>query len=396
MPVPQHELYIGLMSGTSMDGIDAALVDFSQLDSPGAKPKLINTYNQPWPEAVQQTLIKARDIPDEQLSSLNSLDLHTAKIFAQACIRVLESTPYKAQDITAVGSHGQTIRHRPDLKQPFTLQIGNAKHIATLTGIDVISDFRTADMKAGGQGAPLAPAFHNFVFHHHKINRVIVNIGGIANLTILPKDKNPTNKNSKDNHHRVTGFDCGPGNTLMDAWITKHKQKNYDAEGAFAASGKTNATLLAKLLTDNYFQLAPPKSTGFEYFNLEWLDKHLDASLGKDMLGKSMDSADIQSTLCDLTAISIMRAINQYAAETKEVYICGGGAHNKELMRRLQAITQCPVATTKTLGIHPDWVEAMTFAWLAYQNTHQQTGNLPSVTGADKAVILGNLTKHPV
>jgi anhydro-N-acetylmuramic acid kinase len=377
MPTSLPELYIGLMSGTSMDGIDAALVDFS-----GSKPKLINTYNQPWPEAVQQTLINARDIPDGQLSSLSSLDLHTAEIFAQACVRVLEDTPYKSLDVIAVGSHGQTIRHRPDLDPPFSLQIGNAKRIATLTGIDVISDFRTADIQAGGQGAPLAPAFHDCIFHHHKINRVIVNIGGIGNITILPKDK----KNQS-----VTGFDCGPGNTLMDAWITKHKQKSYDAEGAFAASGKTNASLLAKLLMDGYFQIAPPKSTGFEYFNLEWLQKNLDV-----YRDEGIDSADIQSTLCDLTATSIIRAINQHASDTEEIYICGGGAHNSELMRRLQAITQCPIATTEELGIHPDWVEAMAFAWLAYRHNHQQTGNLPSVTGADKAVILGNLTKHPV
>ena len=365
MPSSQPELYIGLMSGTSMDGIDAALIDFS-----GPQPKLINTHSHPWPKAVQQSLVKARDIPDDEFSSLNPLDLHVAKIFAEACVRVLENTPYNTLDITAIGSHGQTIRHRPDIDKPFSLQIGNAQRIASLTGIDVISDFRTADIKAGGQGAPLAPAFHQAVFHHDKINRVIVNIGGIANITVLPKDKNQA----------VTGFDCGPGNTLMDAWIAKHKQQNYDAEGKFAASGKTNATLLAKLLMDDYFQLAPPKSTGFEYFNLEWLGKHID---------KEMDSADIQSTLCDLTATSIIRAINQYTDATDEIVICGGGAHNKELMRRLQAITKCPVTTTEVLGLHPDWVEAMAFAWLAYRYNHQKTGNLPSVTGANKAVILG-------
>jgi anhydro-N-acetylmuramic acid kinase len=371
MPSSQAELYIGLMSGTSMDGIDAVLVDFSQAEHSGAQAKLINTHSHPWPEDVQQALVKAKDTPDDELSSLNSLDLRVAKIFAEACVRVLEDTPFNTLDITAIGSHGQTIRHRPDIDKPFSLQLGNAQRIAGLTGIDVIADFRTADIKAGGQGAPLVPAFHQAVFQHDKINRVIVNIGGISNITVLPKDKSQA----------VTGFDCGPGNTLMDAWISKHKQQNYDAEGKLAASGKTNATLLAKLLMDDYFQLAPPKSTGFEYFNLEWLGKQVD---------KEMDSADIQSTLCDLTATSIIRAINQYTTDvTDEIYICGGGAHNKELMRRLQAITKCPVATTEVLGIHPDWVEAMAFAWLAYQHNHQQTGNLPSVTGAGKAVILG-------
>ena len=348
-----------------MDGIDAALVDFTE-----SQPKLINTHSHPWPKAVQQELVRARDIPDDELSSLSSLDLNVAKIFAEACVRVLEDTPYNTLDIIAIGSHGQTIRHRPEIDKPFSLQLGNAQRIAGLTGIDVISDFRAADIKAGGQGAPLAPAFHQAVFHHDKINRVIVNIGGIANITVLAKDKSIA----------VTGFDCGPGNTLMDAWASKYKQQNYDADGTFAASGKTNATLLAQFLMDDYFQLAPPKSTGFEYFNLEWLSKLVD---------KEIDSADIQSTLCDLTATSIIRAINQYTDITDEIVICGGGAHNNELMRRLQAITKCPVATTEVLGIHPDWVEAMAFAWLAYQHNHQLAGNLPSVTGANKAVILG-------
>jgi len=368
MPSSIPELYIGLMSGTSMDGIDAVLVDFSE-----AQPQLINTYSQPWPDDIQQALIKARDIPDEELSSLSSLDLRTAKIFAEACVRVLENTPHKSLDVIAIGNHGQTIRHRPNIDKPFSLQIGNAKRLAGLTGIDVISDFRTADIKAGGQGAPLAPAFHRAIFQDDRINRVIVNIGGIANITVLPKRKNQT----------VKGFDCGPGNGLMDAWILQHKQKNYDADGALASSGKTNATLLANLLMDGFFQLAPPKSTGFEYFNLEWLSKYLDSE---------MDVADVQSTLCDLTATSIIRAINQYAASTEEIVICGGGAHNKELMRKLQALTKLQVTTTETLGLHPDWVEAMAFAWLAYQHNHQQTGNLPSVTGAKKAVILGKKT----
>lgn len=376
MPSAPAELYIGLMSGTSMDSIDAVLADFS-----GLRPKLINTYNQPWPKALQQSLIEARHIPDHQLSKLNDLDNATAEVFAQACNRLLKNTPYKPVDVVAIGSHGQTIRHRPNLDKPFSLQIGNAKHIANLTGIDVISDFRTADIQAGGQGAPLTPAFHYFAFHHQKINRVIVNIGGIANITILPKDKNQT----------VTGFDCGPGNTLMDAWISKHSQKHYDDEGSLAASGKTSASLLATLLLDDYFQLTPPKSTGFEYFNLAWLNSYVASGIDKDM-----HNIDIQSTLCELTASSIIQAINQYAADTKEIYICGGGAHNNELMRRLQAKTQCPVATSEVLGIHPDWVEAVAFAWLACQNIHKQTGNLPSVTGASKAVILGKLTKHTV
>jgi anhydro-N-acetylmuramic acid kinase len=350
MPSSQPELYIGLMSGTSMDGIDAALVDFSE-----PLPKLVNTHSHLWPDDTQRTLIDARDLADDKLSSLSSLDIHTAEIFADACFKLLDNSSHQPQDIIAIGNHGQTIRHRPDIDSPFSLQIGNAQKLAELTCIDVISDFRTADIKAGGQGAPLAPAFHQAMFHHDKTSRAIVNIGGIANITVLPKDKNVT----------VTGFDCGPGNTLMDAWISQHKQQRYDAEGAFASSGKTNAALLASLLMDDFFQLVPPKSTGFEYFNLKWLDKYLD-----------------------------IRAINQYAPDTDEIFICGGGIHNKVLMQQLKTLTKSSVTTTETLGVHPDWVEAMAFAWLAYQNIHQQTGNLPSVTGADKAVVLGRLTRH--
>jgi anhydro-N-acetylmuramic acid kinase len=356
------------MSGTSMDSIDAVLVDFS-----GNHPALISTHSHRWPEMLQQALLAARGIPDDELDTLSSLDMQAAAVFAEACSQLLQKTSYQAQHIKAIGSHGQTIRHRPDIDNPFSLQIGNAQQLARLTGIDVISDFRTADIKAGGQGAPLAPAFHQAVFRHEKHSRIIVNIGGISNITILPADSNQA----------VTGFDCGPGNTLMDAWISRQQQLPYDADGALAAAGKTNAGLLARLLMDEYFQLTPPKSTGFEYFNMEWLDEHIDSEISV---------ADVQSTLCSLTATSIIRAINEHAPDTDEIYICGGGVHNKVLMNRIQALTRCPVETTETLGVHPDWVEAMAFAWLAYQNEHQRAGNLPSVTGADSAVVLGKKT----
>jgi len=368
MPSSRPDLYIGLMSGTSMDSIDAALVDFS-----GDHPSLVSTHSHRWPETLQQALLAAREIPDDELDTLSSLDMQAADVFDEACSQLLQKTSYQAQHIKAIGSHGQTIRHRPDIDNPFSLQIGNAQQLAGLTGIDVISDFRTADIKAGGQGAPLAPAFHQAVFRHEKHSRIIVNIGGISNITILPADSNQA----------VTGFDCGPGNTLMDAWISRQQQLPYDADGALAAAGKTNAGLLARLLMDEYFQLTPPKSTGFEYFNMEWLDEHVDSEISV---------ADVQSTLCSLTATSIIRAINEHAPDTDEIYICGGGVHNKVLMNRIQALTRCPVETTETLGVHPDWVEAMAFAWLAYQNEHQRAGNLPSVTGADSAVVLGKKT----
>lgn len=372
MPSSEPELYIGLMSGTSMDGIDAALVDFS-----GTQPVLIESHSHQWPEAIQQALIKARDIPDSELGTLSTLDKQTAEIFAEACNSLLDKTRFQADDIIAIGNHGQTIRHRPDIENPFSLQIGNAEKLTALTGIDVISDFRTADINAGGQGAPLVPAFHQAMFRNNKNSRVIVNIGGIANITALPKDV------ALD----VIGFDCGPGNTLMDAWISQHKQQPFDAGGAWCSAGKTNASLLASLLMDDYFQLPAPKSTGFEYFNLEWLNTKLTGEF---------DITDVQSTLCDLTATSIIRAINQYATDTDEIYICGGGVHNAELMRNIQKLTKSTIQTTEVLGVHPDWVEAMAFAWLAYQHAHQQTGNLPSVTGASKALVLGERSIHQV
>lgn len=369
MTASPPELYIGLMSGTSMDGIDAVLVDFSSTQA-----KLVTSHSHSWPTALQQALIDARGIPDNQLDTLSSLDMQTAEVFAEACFKLLDNTNYQSKDILAIGNHGQTIRHRPDIEKPFSLQIGNTDKLAALTDIDVISDFRNPDIQAGGQGAPLAPAFHLAAFYNAQVNRVVVNIGGISNITILAKDSNQP----------VTGFDCGPGNTLMDAWISQHNRQHCDKDGALASSGKTDVRLLATLLLDDYFKLPPPKSTGFEYFNLEWLNRYIDSE---------MAVADVQSTLCDLTATSIIRAINQYAPDTEEIYICGGGVHNQELMRQLQAITKCPVQTTEALGVHPDWVEAMAFAWLAYRYNHQLSGNLPSVTGARSAVILGSLTR---
>ena len=240
----------------------------------------------------------------------------------------------------------------------------------------MVADFRRADIEAGGQGAPLVPAFHNAVFRSAEKSRVIVNIGGIANITILPKD--PVQP--------VTGFDTGPGNTLMDAWTRQHRQQAFDRDGAFAASGRSDARLLANLLMDDYFRQPPPKSTGFETFNLDWLWAHL---------ANDIDHADVQSTLCDLTAVSIIRAINQHAPDTDEIFVCGGGAHNTELMQRLQSLAAQPVASTQQLGIDPDWVEAMTFAWLARQFKLALPGNIPHVTGAREAVVLGSLSRRP-
>jgi anhydro-N-acetylmuramic acid kinase len=362
------ELYVGLLSGTSVDSIDAVLADFST-----DTPRLIAALNKSWPQDIRDAILQTRTLPDNQLDTLNDLDRQTGELFASAANELLQHAGLTADKITAIGSHGQTIRHRPEAETPFSLQIGDATLIAELTGIDVVSDFRSADMNAGGQGAPLVPAFHRAVFRSDSKNRVIVNIGGIANITVLPKEHTTA----------ITGFDTGPGNNLMDAWIMQHEQQPYDKDGALAASGKTDVKLLANLLMDNYFRLAPPKSTGFELFNLGWLNRSIDAD---------MNIADVQSTLCDLTATSILRSINQYAANTDEVFVCGGGAHNTELMRRIQSLCKHPVTSTESLGVPPDWVEAMTFAWLAKQNLHNLPGNIPAVTGAVNEKVLGALT----
>jgi anhydro-N-acetylmuramic acid kinase len=364
------EYYVGLMSGTSMDGIDAALVDFS-----GDRPVLVSTHSQSWPNDLLKELHACRELEDAELRHLDKLDNTIGEHFADATNQLLQKAGVSSKDILAIGSHGQTIRHRPDTKQPFSLQLGNAEVIAQQTGIKVVSDFRTADIKAGGQGAPLAPAFHNSVFRSRDENRAVLNIGGIANLTLLPADTDEP----------VTGFDTGPGNTLMDAWVKETKGESYDADGKFAASGQVNENLLKSFLSDAYFEKTPPKSTGFEDFNLDWLNSHM-----KDNLPEQ----DVQATLCELTARSISDAVKRYASSTTRLLVCGGGVHNHYLMTRIKHyLNECDVESTEALGIHPDWVEAMAFAWLARQTIKGLPGNLPSVTGAHKAVVLGNISK---
>jgi len=366
------EYYIGLMSGTSMDGIDAALVDFANDHT----PKLVCTYSHSWPDDIYKELISSRQLADEQLDQLHDLDIHLGKIFAEAALTLLDKTNLSFKDIIAIGNHGQTIRHRPDSAQPFSLQIGDAKTLARKTGIRVISNFRTADIEAGGQGAPLAPAFHQAAFHSKTEIRGVLNIGGIANLTVLPTDQSQA----------VIGFDTGPGNNLMDAWMTKSCSQNFDKNGDFARTGKISEDLLKQCLSDAYFKIAAPKSTGFEHFNLDWLNTQLDRCADTNL-----SDADIQATLCELSARSISDSIDQ---SISRLLVCGGGVHNSYLMERIQyALPGCKVESTEAHGIHPDWVEAMAFAWLAKQTINKQPGNLPSVTGARKAVVLGNITE---
>jgi anhydro-N-acetylmuramic acid kinase len=364
------ELFIGTLSGTSVDGIDAALVRFAPA------PALVATHSLKFPEDLRQDLL-ALGVPGaNEIDRLGQADGRLGKLFAQAVNELLQQAGVAPGEIAAIGSHGQTIRHRPGLAQPFTLQIGDPNIIATDTGIPVVADFRRKDLALGGQGAPLVPAFHDAVFRQPGTDRVIVNIGGIANVTVLPGNT----------ARPVLGFDTGPGNTLLDSWCRRCLNEPMDRDGAFAARGKSHPGLLDALLSDPYFQQAPPKSTGPEYFSAGWLQRHL-AAAGDHA------PADVQATLLALTAQSIADAIRQLPGlDRPAVHVCGGGAHNGALMRALQDnLPGSTVAPTDTLGLPGDWIEAMAFAWLARQRLHEKPGNSPFVTGASRPAVLGGL-----
>jgi len=369
MSAPQ--LYIGLMSGTSADAVDAVLVDLSN------GTKLLAHHSQKFPPSLRQRIHQLCTPGDNEIDRMGMLDVELGHHFAQTTNQLLATAGAAPSDVIAIGSHGQTIRHRPpaSCEYAFTLQIGDPNTIAELTGITTVADFRRRDMAVGGQGAPLVPAFHRALFHSDKSNRAIVNIGGMANITWLPQD----------NQQNVVGFDTGPGNVLMDGWILEHRQQAYDQNGAWAASGTPIGALLEQLLQHPFFVQKPPKSTGRESFNQTWLTTHL-TQLGE------VSAADVQATLLELTAISIAECVNSLSTEDKEVYICGGGAYNTRLMQRLEAhMNNCKVASTTDLGIAPEWIEAMAFAWLAQQTLLRKPGNLRAVTGANRDVILGGI-----
>ena len=361
------ELYIGLMSGTSIDGIDAGLVDFSH-----GKIKLVAFHYLAFPETLRQQ-IQHLSQPDHPvlLKDFGRMDSQLGQLFAEAATQLLLSANVPATSITAIGSHGQTVYHAPDTDRGFSLQIGDPNRIAQFTGITTVADFRRRDIAAGGQGAPLVPAFHHAAFFDQSEPCTIVNIGGIANITVL--DQNP-----------VIGFDTGPGNGLMDWWCQQHRGQAFDRNGDWAASGHTDPALLACLQDDNYFRLVPPKSTGKEYFSSAWLTRKLSEF-------SNLKPEDIQATLCQFSAGTIANAIRQYAPNTRRTLVCGGGAHNARLLLYLREYLQMPVVSTADQGINPDHVEAIAFAWLARQTLKNLPGNLSSVTGANSPVILGGV-----
>lgn len=358
--------YIGLMSGTSLDGVDGVLVDFSS-----ATMHTLTSAHVPFPAALRVDLMALQSSGYDEIER----EAHAANLLAghyAACVQaLLLDAGVHAEAVCAIGVHGQTIRHRPE--RGFTRQTNNPALLAELTGIDVIADFRSRDIAAGGQGAPLVPAFHQACFGKAGQARVVANIGGISNISVLHGDG------------RVTGFDTGPGNVLMDAWIGRHLGCDYDADGAWAATGKEVPGLLACMLEEPYFALAAPKSTGRDLFHSGWLTTKLAAFAGAA-------PADVQCTLTKLTALTLACAIRQSGAMADSVYVCGGGAHNGTLLRELTiALQGVQVQSTAVLGVAPNQVEALAFAWLGYRFTQRQAGNLPAVTGARGERILGAL-----
>ena len=363
-------LYIGLMSGTSADGIDLALVDFRQ-----STPKLISQFYLPYDNEIRLRIQSLYNPSINELDRAFSLDVELAQHFAQAINHFLAQEKLAAENIVAIGNHGQTIRHRPNvdlnITAPFTVQIGCDQTLATLTGIRVIGQFRRKDMALGGQGAPLVPAFHQALFPPKEHDSFVVNIGGIANITYLP------HISSKQT---ITGFDTGPGNGLMDEWFHQHNEGFYDEQGRWAKTGIVNQALLTRLLADKYFQTPAPKSSGREYFNLPWLTQYINEKEAAE---------NIQATLTALTAHSIAKEIKALS-HNAHIYLCGGGVLNNylvDLLKRL--LPEHCVLTTQDLDINSEALEAMAFAWFAYAFDNGITGNIPAVTGASKATVLG-------
>jgi len=352
-----------------MDAIDAALVDFD--GNPGSPLKVIAASATGFAAALRDRLANLLDFEAVPLDALGQIDVELGRAFAAAANELLRTPRIDAGAVAAIGSHGQTVRHRPDLPFPYTLQIGDPNTLAELTGITVVADFRRRDVAAGGQGAPLAPLFHDQLFRSDDEDRVIANIGGIANITVLRR------------HAPLTGFDTGPGNRLLDAWAWRHHGVPFDRDGEWAASGKVHARLLDVLLTEPYLALPPPKSTGRELFNLPWLDARL--------TGLHVPPADVQATLQEFTAVTLAAAIRDNAPAA-DVYVCGGGAHNGALLTSLgRRLAPQRVATTAALGLDPDYVEAVAFAWFARRTMAGETSSGAAVTGARGARVLGGI-----
>jgi anhydro-N-acetylmuramic acid kinase len=354
-------LYIGLMSGTSMDGVDAVLADF------GAAKPLLADYHLPFDSSLKSAAWALSQPGHDEIARAAALSNDLARCYAQAVQALLRQAGAENLQIAAIGCHGQTVRHQPQLG--YSVQLVNGALLAELSGISVVCDFRSRDLAAGGQGAPLVPAFHAAAFRDQRLDRVIVNLGGIANLTYLPASG------------VIRGFDCGPANALLDEWSLQRRNLAFDAEGAWAAGGKCLPALLGTLLGHPFFELTPPKSTGRETFNLAWASAHLQP--------RDADE-DIQATFAELTARCVVDALTRWCGHVDEVFLCGGGAYNKDLVQRIQRLLgKTRVGTTDALGVEPSSVEALAFAWLARETLSGRPGNLVAVTGAAGPRCLG-------
>ena len=362
-----NDLYLGMLSGTSIDGVDAVLVEIGDDDC-----RLVGAKTTAFPPELLARLQRLVETPQTSLRDLGALDVAVGRFFGQCALELIASASLKPTDIAAIGSHGQTVYHDPRGAEPFTLQLGDPNAIAANTGITTVADFRRLDIALGGHGAPLVPAFHAWRFSREGEQRAVVNIGGIANLTALAPGRD------------VRGFDTGPGNTLLDLWIRRCKGRPFDRDGAWAASGHVSDRLLSACLAEPFFSAPAPKSTGRELFNLRWLERQLVHA------GETSD-VDVQSTLAELTAASIAAAITTELPACGEVIVCGGGAHNHDLMGRLRRITSVRTTTTEAHGVAPDWVEGAAFAWLARARIRGLPGNIPSVTGARRPAVLGSV-----
>jgi anhydro-N-acetylmuramic acid kinase len=365
------DLYLGMISGTSMDGVDAVLVEFAERGC-----RIVEATTTPYPKPLHERLRRLVEVPQASLRELGTVDHVVGQFFAACARELLARAAVTPAAVRAIGHHGQTIYHAPDGDAPFSMQIGDPNVVAADTGICTVTDFRRLDIAFGGQGAPLVPAFHAWRFGDAHEARAIVNIGGIANITTLAPARAPT------------GFDTGPGNTLLDVWIRRHRSLDYDRDGAWAASGSVDPALLAILLREPYFRAPAPKSTGRELFHMQWLDACIAQSA-------PATTVDVQTTLAELTARTIVASIDGAMSDCKRLIVCGGGAHNADLMARLRRVSGRPVDTTAAFGISPDWVEGAAFAWLARARLRGEAGNVPTVTGARRPVVLGGVYLEP-
>lgn len=362
----ERELYIGVMSGTSLDGVDSALVAMQ-----GNNIELLEHDFFPFPKKLKSRLLNICTGQMTNLPEVGELDHELGHLFADAVLALLAKSPFDKTQITAIGSHGQTVFHQPNGDKPFTMQIGDHNIVSGKTGITTVADFRRKDMALGGQGAPLVPAFHHTIFDVTDSTVVVLNIGGISNISVLKPNG------------EVIGYDTGPGNMLMDAWCVKNRATGFDKDAQWASQGAVIPSLLEQLLEEPFLAKQAPKSTGRELFNLEWLEQHLK--------GKHYNQSDVQRTLCEYTAQTICHQIDQFSqGNNSEILVCGGGAQNPLLMERIQTLLpDWNVAPTLSKGVDSDYMEAMAFAWLAHRRMHHLPSNLPAVTGASRPASLG-------